>query len=337
MRDSPLVSLRPRTRASAVGRLEAYALRISLLEQCNLACGYCLPGEVNPYTENARWLRADEHARLAPLFSRRGVRKVRFTGGEPLLRKDMIEIVAVWAGALPGAEIAATTNGLLLGQKLDGLIGAGLSRLNVHIDSLRDDRYRALMGPGSVHDVLRACETAVARDLALKINVVVQKGLNDDELDDFLRLSAQTGIEVRFIELMDTGSATDRVAETFISGREILARIGERRAVVSLSRRALSDPAALYRCEDDGITFGLIASDTRPFCGHCDRLRLSADGRLRGCLYAPGGEALGDRLRAGASDDELLSIIDDGLDDKRSWHPQSAIERLPFSMADIGG
>lgn len=296
-----------------------------------------MPGAVNPYTDKSRWLDASAYGRLAALFARRGVDKVRFTGGEPLLREDLPEVVAAFARGLPGAELALTTNGQLLDRQLEALKAAGLHRVTVHLDTLKDDRYRALMGPGRPAEVLDKLVAASRVLEEVKLNVVVQRGLNDDELLDFLALSRELSVEVRFIELMDTGSAPEHVRRTFLSGREIIERVRVGRPVSAIPRRRPSDPAALYRCDDDGTVFGLIASDTQPFCGSCDRLRLTADGRLRGCLYEPGGLPLGRALKDGADDEQLLALLDRGLDDKRSWHPTEASERPAFSMADVGG
>lgn len=314
------------------GRLPRYALRASLLEQCPFRCPYCLPGSVTPPTERARWLSAEEYLRLARLFRARHVTKVRLTGGEPLVRPDVVEIVAAWREAMPDADLALTTNGQRLAAHVDPLAAAGLRRVTIHIDSLRDDRYEALMGPGSPAAILEAA-TAARRKLAeVKLNVVMQRGKNDDEIDDFLALSARTGFEVRFIELMNTGSADSYTREVFMAGREIVAKAQG----VPVPRRHQSDPAALYR-SPDGVVFGVIASDTEPFCSACDRLRLTADGRLRGCLYQSGGVPVGAALKAGASDETLGALLDTGLDDKRSWHPLAAPHRAPFSMADVGG
>lgn len=328
---------RARTRARPVGRLPSYSLRVSLLEQCQLRCGYCMPGAVNPYTDRSRWLDASSYERLAALFARRGVEKVRFTGGEPLLRDDVADVVAAFRRGLPGADLALTTNGQRLAIHIDALARAGLDRATVHLDTLRDDRYPQLMGPGRPGDVLEMAVDAKKRLREVKLNVVVQQGLNDDELLDFLALSARLGLEVRFIELMDTGSAPAHVRRTFVSGRDILERIRAARPLSAIGRRRESDPAALYRLDDDGTVFGLIASDTQPFCASCDRLRLTADGRLRGCLYEPGGVLLGRALQGDVDDERLLQLIDGGLDDKRSWHPTQAVERPAFSMADVGG
>jgi cyclic pyranopterin phosphate synthase len=309
-----------------------FSLRVSLLEQCNFRCGYCLPGSVTKATEKQRWLSPAEYLRVARLFRARGVTKVRFTGGEPLLRPDVADVVAAFKEAMPDADLALTTNGQHLSSKVELLAAAGLRRVTVHIDTLREDRYAALMGDSAPSTVLAAAAAARARIGDVKINMVVQRGLNDDELEDFLLLSRRSGFEVRFIELMNTGSAEAFVKRTFIAGSEIVERLqGER-----IARRHESDPAALYRTPD-GTVFGVIASDTEPFCDACDRLRLTADGRVRGCLYEAGGVPLGLALRTGATDETLAALLDAAIADKRSHHPLRAPRRQPFSMADIGG
>jgi cyclic pyranopterin phosphate synthase len=327
----PILSQTSPLTAGARGRLARYSLRVSVLEHCTLSCSYCKPGSVTAPSEKARWLSPSSYLRLARLFRSRGVVKVHVTGGEPLVRPDVTSIVAAFKEAMPNADLALTTNGLRLGPLVGELVRAGLRRATVHLDTLRADRYPALMGDGSPGAVLSAVEHARGA-LAIKMNVVVQKGRNDDELEDFLALSRRLAIEVRFIELMNTGSADEYTRAAFVAGRDIVASLG----AVPMRRRHASDPASLYLSRD-GVVFGVIASDTEPFCGDCDRLRLTADGRLRGCLYQDGGIPLGAALASGASDETLAALLDTGLDDKRSWHPLIAKHRVPFSMADVGG
>lgn len=322
--------------ASPRGRLARYSLRVSVLEQCQLACGYCNPGSVTPPAARERWLSPSAYLRLARLFRARGVVKVHITGGEPLIRPDVVDVVAAFKEAMPDADLALTTNALRLAPLVHDLSRAGLRRVTVHLDTLRADRYGALMGNGSPSEVLAAAAHArAALGNVVKMNVVVQRGKNDDELGAFLAMSRETGIEVRFIELMNTGSADAYTREVFMAGRDVVRALD----AVALPRRHASDPAALYRSSDahDGVVFGVIASDTEPFCGDCDRLRLTADGRLRGCLYQSGGIPLGAALASGASDDTIAALLDAALDDKRSWHPLVAAHRVPFSMADVGG
>jgi cyclic pyranopterin phosphate synthase len=336
----PIVDdLPPRPTLSPRGRLAAYSLRVSVLEQCQLDCRYCRPGSMTTPTEKARWLTPLEHGRLARAFLARGVKKVRFTGGEPTLRADLVDIVAAWQSAAAGVDLALalTTNGLRLPPLLPALRAAGLHAVTIHLDTLRDERVEALMGPGA-SVALATDATLHAREcgLQVKINMVVQRGGNDDELVEMLDRGRELGAEVRFIEQMNTGSAAGYVKETFIAGRDIVARLAAARGARRLPRRHPSDPAALL-ATDDGVVFGVIASDTEPFCAACDRLRLSADGRVRGCLYQTGGLPLGAALRTGIDDEGLLALLDSALDDKQSHHPLVPRSRAPFSMADVGG
>jgi cyclic pyranopterin phosphate synthase len=327
--DVPVAALR--------GRLARYSLRVSVLEQCQLDCGYCRPGSTTSPTERSRWLTVSDHARVAPLLLQHGVRRVRFTGGEPTLRADLVDIVGAWSQAVRAAglevPLGLTTNGLRVGPLLEPLRAAGLDGVTIHLDTLRADRIEALMGNGARVDVaLAAIETARACGLLVKLNMVVQRGRNDDELRDVVDVGQRLGAEVRFIEQMNTGSASAYVASTFISGAAIVQQL----RATPRGRRHDSDPAALF-VDDAGRTFGVIASDTEPFCNACDRLRLTADGRVRGCLYEAGGVPLGAALRDGADDDTLGALVEKALDGKRSHHPSLAEARVPFSMADIGG
>lgn len=326
------------------GQRTSYALRISVLQACQLDCRYCRPGSVMPATTRASWLDAAEHARLAPLFLARGVRKLRFTGGEPTLRPDLVDIVAAWtaAGAI---DVALTTNGLRLPPLLPALADAGLRAVTVHLDSLREDRIEDVMGRGaSVAAARAAMHAARAAGLRVKWNCVVQRGVNDDELGPMIDAALEDAVELRFIEQMNTGSAAGYVRETFLSGADIVAAMERTGApVVAVPRRHASDPAALWRTHrrrngvEQDVVFGVIASDTEPFCDACDRLRLSAEGRVRGCLYEPGGLPLGTALRGGANDAALGALLDAAIAGKRSHHPLAPGNRQAFSMADVGG
>ncbi|MDP1822312.1 MAG: radical SAM protein [Archangium sp.] len=314
-----------------LSRNGSFTLRVNVGEQCQYDCGYCRPGLVRAPTGAAKRVQPTEYARLARLFGSLGVKKVRFTGGEPLLRPDFREVVAAFHGALPGATLALTTNG----QRLEALLDApppGLGAVTVHVDSLQPERYRRLMGEGDVRAVLASVVRARELGFATKLNVVVQRGLNDDELPDFLAWSRRADIEVRFIELMNTGSASEFTRAHFFSGAEVVSRLG----ATQLGRKSAADPACLFRAAD-GTVFGLIASDTAPFCADCARLRLSADGRLRGCLYEPEGAPLIGLLREGASDAMLGALMKRNVAAKQSHHPSLALPRGQFSMADLGG
>lgn len=305
------------------------SLRVSVVSHCQLACPYCRPGTLAPATTRDRLLTPAAYHRLARALPY-PVGKVRFTGGEPLLRPDFPEIVAAFADALPGCDLAVTTNGQLLTRRLPALHAAGLRRATVHVDSLRPGRYRELMGEGDVHEVLQGALDARACLDQVKLNVVVQRDRNDDELRDFLDWSRRTGVEVRFIELMNTGSAVAYTRRAFVSGREIVRRLG----ATPLQRRSPGDPASLWRAPD-GVVFGVIASDTEPFCEACDRIRVSADGSLRGCLYAQPVSIA--RALETADDQALARAVHDVIAVKVSHHPLQARDRSPFSMADVGG
>lgn len=311
------------------------ALRVSLTDRCQYRCPYCKPGSVAPYLAATERLQASDYRALAPAFAALNVPKVRFTGGEPLLRDDLPEVVSAFREAL-GCKLALTTNGVLLPARLGALQAAGLHGATIHIDSLDGERYRALMGEGSVDQALEAVCAAKEALAEVKINVVVQRGRNDDELAAFLELSRRLDVQVRFIELMNTGSAVGYTRQVFFSGREIVARVASLAGATPLARRNAADPAALYRTAD-GLTFGVIASDTESFCAHCDRLRLSASGLLRGCLYQSGGVDLVPALRRG-DPEALRAAIAQAAREKQSFHPGvPGKRRLPFSMAEAGG
>lgn len=315
---------------------QAHVLRVNVLEQCQYRCPYCLPGSVSPYTSNSSRLQVEEYRRLARAFSSFELRKVRFTGGEPLIREELPEIASVFRDALPDAELAVTTNGQFLSKRLRELIDAGIDRVTVHVDSLQPDRYRRLMGDGDVAEVLAAIREAKSSLRDVKLNMVVQRDQNDDEVAAFLEWSRESRIQVRFIELMNTGSAVLYTRKHFFSGEEIVSRASALGPVERLPRKDPSDPAALFRAAN-GVVFGLIASDTQPFCDACNRLRLTPSGKLRGCLYQNGGIELGKALREGATDEALSELIGLGIRNKRSYHPSVLVERAPFSMSETGG
>ncbi|MBL8715204.1 MAG: radical SAM protein [Myxococcales bacterium] len=300
-----------------------WTLRVSVTDQCSYRCRYCQPARAQ--AARAR-LSTRDYATMAPALARLGVSKVRFTGGEPLQRPDLPGIVREFRAAMPSAMLAVTTNGLLLGACLAELHGAGLSSATVHVDTLRPERYRDLMGGRRLDAVLGA--TLAARSVLdeVKLNVVVQRGRNDDELFDFLAFSEEHRVEVRFIELMDTGIAAAYAHDAFVSGAEIVERLG----ATPLGRPDPCAPAERWStC--GGVAFGVIASASAPFCDRCNRLRLSCDGTLRGCLYEPGTVSLAD-TEAG----ELDAVVTHVVNHKKSHHPSRRSLHV-FSMAESGG
>lgn len=308
-----------------------YSLRVSVIDNCQLRCSYCLPfGPKNILPKN-KWLSLEQYQHIALALKKFPIEKVRFTGGEPLLRPDISAIIKVFNNIL-GVSAHLTTNGLKFLPQMAELKNAGLSATTFHLDTLQEKKYGRLMGRGSVTEVIEAIKQA--RPLFLtKLNVVVQKGENDDELWDFLRLSKDLAVEVRFIELMNTGSAKDFVAENFLSGQEILMRIGQYDEIVPLKRKNPSDPAEQFLARKLDVPFGLIASDTRPFCQDCNRLRLSADGHIRTCLYEP----LGYKIPLDLNVDDMARFISGVILKKTSFHPSLMRERKDFSMSMVGG
>lgn len=304
------------------GRRHTY-LRISLAERCNLRCRYCMPAEGVPLTPKDHLLTTPEILRLARLFVAAGVDKIRLTGGEPLVRKD-VEEVAEQIGALPGLRaLALTTNGLLLERKLDRLCRAGLTHLNISLDTLREDRFRWLARRPGLDRVLAAVDLALDYGYAgpeqtLKVNCVVMRGVNDDELADFVAWTESVPVEVRFIEYMPfdgNGWASD----TLVPYREMLDRIGARFPLERLDDGP-AETSKTYRVPGHAGHIGFITSMTTPFCDGCNRLRLTADGALKVCLFGQAEVSLRDRMRASASDDELRATIAAAVQRKKAAH-----------------
>ncbi len=288
-------------------------LRISVTDRCNFRCTYCMPREVfgidHPFLRRSEILSFEEIARLAGLFVALGVRKIRLTGGEPLLRRDLPELVRRLAGL--GAELTLTTNGALLAELAGALRAAGLARLTVSLDTLDEAVFRRIADSevplARVLDGITAAEEAGFAPL--KINAVVRRGVNDGDLGALVRRFGDRGHIVRFIEFMDVGSTNGWRLEEVVPAREILARLATEFPVEPLAPAYRGEVARRYRRLDGGAEIGLIASVTQPFCGDCTRARLSADGHLYTCLFAAEGFDLKSALRAGATDAELARRI----------------------------
>jgi cyclic pyranopterin phosphate synthase len=268
-----------------------------------------MPEEDYAWLPRESLLTFEELTRLAHLFASLGAGKVRLTGGEPLLRRDLPELVRMLARDPLIDDLALTTNGLLLSRQIDALADAGLGRVTVSLDTLSPERFLSLARSPRHADVLDGIEAVQRRGLGLKFNTVVMRGVNDDELVPLLRFAKQHGAELRFIEYMDVGGATGWSADDVVSRAEMLACIsvefGQVEEIAEPDSRA---PAERFRLPD-GQTFGIIASTTAPFCRTCDRSRITADGTWFLCLYAAEGLDLRAPLRDGAGDDELRRLI----------------------------
>ncbi len=282
-------------------------LRLSVTDRCNLRCQYCMPEEEYVWLPRDDMLSFEEMGQLVDVFAELGVDKVRLTGGEPLLRRDLDRLVRLLAGTPRLRDLAMTTNGVLLAEQADALRTAGLHRVTVSLDTLREDRFKALTRRDTHARVLASIE-AVSGWPGLKLDTVVMRGINDDELADLVEYAGRVSAEVRFIEYMDVGGATHWSIQRVVSRAEMLASLGARYGTIVPIQEESSAPADRFRLPD-GRVFGIISSTTQPFCGSCDRSRLTADGLWYLCLYAVRGTDLRQALRAGASREDLLTLI----------------------------
>ena len=283
------------------------SLRVSVTDRCNLRCRYCMPEQEYVWLPKQSILTFEEIARVVGVFTSLGVEKIRLTGGEPLLRHDLPALTAMLARSSGVRDLAMTTNGLLLAKQAEALRRAGLHRITISLDTLRPERMRELARSDRHTDVLAGIAAVRAAGFPLKLNTVVIRGVNDDELVDLIEFSRTQSAEVRFIEYMDVGGATGWSAEQVVSQKEMLEILTQHYGPIS-PIPAGNAPAERFRLPD-GATFGIIASTTAPFCRTCDRSRLTADGTWLLCLYAEQGLDLREPLRAGASDAELKDLI----------------------------
>jgi len=283
-------------------------LRLSVTDRCNLRCSYCMPEAEYVWLPREDILHFEEIDRLVDVFTGLGVDKVRLTGGEPLLRRGLPELVSRLAGRTAIRDLAMTTNGVLLAAHAQALRDAGLHRLTVSLDTLRPDRFRELTRYDEPDRVVAGIDAAAPIFPGLKLDTVVIRGVNDEELIDLLEFARARGAELRFIEYMDVGGATQWSMPRVVSRDEILERLAAHYGPPSAIVEESSAPADRYRLPD-GTVFGIISSTTAPFCSDCDRSRLTADGVWYLCLYAARGIDLRAPLRAGASADDLAGII----------------------------
>ncbi len=284
------------------------SLRISVTDRCNLRCAYCMPEREYVWLPRQDLLGFEEILELARVFRDLGVRRLRLTGGEPLVRRDLPRLVAMLAGLRGIEDLAMTTNGALLEEHGQALKEAGLHRVTVSLDTLRRDRFRALAGRDELERVRAGIQCLADLGLPLKINTVVLRGTNEDEVPDLLEYGRQVGAEVRFIEYMDVGGATRWDRSLVVDRQQILQSIRARFGDLAPLDRGRGAPAEAWAL-GDGTRFGIIASTTAPFCGSCDRSRLTADGLWFLCLYARTGIDLRQPLRAGASREELQALL----------------------------
>jgi GTP 3',8-cyclase len=320
-------------------------LRISVTDRCNFRCLYCMPKEVfgrdYQFLERSELLSFEEIQRLARIFAALGVEKIRLTGGEPLVRRELDRLVEMLA-EIPGLDLTLTTNGSLLAGKARALKEAGLKRITVSLDSLDDEVFRAMNDVDfPVGRVLAGIEAAAAAGLPVKVNMVVRRGLNEESVLPMARYFRESGHVLRFIEYMDVGHTNGWRLDDVVAAAELVARIGEEMPLEPLPPRYPGEVANRYRYRDGGGEVGVIASVTQPFCGSCTRARLSADGSLFTCLFATRGHDLRALVRGGAPDEEIaasLAAIWGRRDDRYSELRSAETLDLPkVEMSYIGG
>ena len=285
------------------------SLRLSVTDRCNLRCQYCMPEADYVWLPRRDILTFEETSRLVDLFAELGVDRIRITGGEPLLRKDLPELIAPLAAKPRITDLALTTNGILLADQADRLRAAGLHRITVSLDTLQAERFQLLTRFDELAAVLRGLDRAAGAGFdSVKIDTVVIRGVNNDEIIDLLEHGRTLRAEVRFIEYMDVGGATRWSVDDVVSRQEILSVVEAHYGPVTAVEEQTSAPADRF-CLPDGTTFGVISSTTAPFCSLCDRSRLTADGLWYMCLYAASGTDLRGPLRSGASAATLTELI----------------------------
>ncbi|HUU85170.1 MAG TPA: GTP 3',8-cyclase MoaA, partial [Phycisphaerae bacterium] len=295
-------------------------LRVSVTDRCNFRCVYCMPGEGIPWIPRAELLRYEEITRLVRIFASLGVSRIRLTGGEPLLRRDLPVLVRQLAGVEGIRDLTMTTNGFFLVDAADGLYEAGLHRMNVSLDSLDAVRFARLVRRDAFDQVMAGVEAAVRLPFrCVKINVVIIRGFNDDEILTFAEMARGRAVQVRFIEFMPMGADDGWARERVVPGEEIRRRIGARYPLV----RADTDrdhPAEVYTFEDGRGEVGFIDSVTSPFCDGCNRVRITADGMFQTCLFALSETDLKSPLRDGAGDTAIADIIRRAVRAKERGH-----------------
>ena len=326
-------------------------LRLSVTDRCNLRCSYCMPEAEYVWLPRHDLLQFEEMSTLVDVFARAGVDRVRLTGGEPLLRRDLPELIRMIASKPSIRDLALTTNGVKLSEHARGLHQAGLHRLTVSLDTLRADRFQQLTRFDALPQVLAGIDEAIKHFQHIKLDAVIIRETNDDELISLLEYARRIGAEIRFIEYMDVGGATRWSRDRVMSRQDMLTVLGREFGPISPVVEDSSAPADRFRLSD-GTLFGIISSTTAPFCSTCDRSRLTADGMWYRCLYSTNGTDLRTPLRAGASSDDLLALIERewgartdrgaedrlGITDRLPLVPASSLKKNPhLEMHTRGG
>jgi GTP 3',8-cyclase len=285
-------------------------LRISVTDRCNFRCSYCMPLDKYEWIDKKEILTFEEITRLATLFVGLGVEKIRLTGGEPLVRQNLDRLVGKLSAIQGLKDLCLTTNGALLGEKIQALKLAGLRRINISLDSLDPDKFRQITKRGDLDKVLEGIFAAKNHGLhPIKLNAVIERGVNDDDILPLVEFSRQHGFAMRFIEYMDVGNANNWTSEKLVSKQEMIAKIHSHYPLKEVGRAQGSAPSVDYEFVDGRGDIGVIASVTEPFCSSCTRARVTADGKIVTCLFSETGHDVKALLRSGASDEEILELL----------------------------
>jgi cyclic pyranopterin phosphate synthase len=314
-------------------------LRISITDRCNFRCVYCRSADPENYRDHDEILSWPELDRLATIFRSLGIRKIRITGGEPLVREGVEDYIAR-LHAMGVEDLSMTTNGHLLAERCERLLAAGLRRINISLDSLASERFERITRTKSFSTVMQGIEAAQKSRLApAKVNAVLVRGLNDDEVESFAEFARDRGVIMRFIEFMPLDADRHWTRDLVVPAAEIFQRIHTRWPLEQIPHER-SETARKYRFADGAPgEIGLIAPVTQPFCGHCSRIRLTADGKLRTCLFSKDDHDLRTLLRVGASDEDLITYIRSVVTEKEEGHRINEPGFVPPSrtMVFIGG
>lgn len=313
-------------------------LRISVTDRCNFRCVYCRSANPENHMPSASLLQWDEYERLARILVTMGIRKVRVTGGEPLVRAGVEDFVARLKAVGVG-DVSMTTNGYLLAERCDRLVAAGMNRINISLDSLDRARFERITRTKTFDDVIAGIDAAQASALRpVKVNAVLVRGINDDEVEAFAEFARDRDLIMRFIEYMPLDADRSWTRDSVVTGSEVLGRISARWPLVPVAHEQ-SETARKYRFADGRGEIGLISPVSEPFCGHCSRIRLTADGKLRTCLFSKEDHDLTFLLRGGASDREIAAEIISIVAEKEKGHRINEPGFVPPSrtMVSIGG
>jgi len=312
-------------------------LRISVTDRCNFRCRYCMPLDQYEWIDRREILTFEEITRLANLFVRLGVEEIRITGGEPLLRHDLESLVAQLAKLEGLKDLSLTTNASLLSEKADVLAKAGLKRINVSLDTINPKKFQVMTRRNDLANVLEGLSAAVRNGLnPIKINSVVERGINESDVLDLVEFSRRNGYWTRFIEYMDVGNSNNWVSERMVSKKEIIEKINSRYPLEEIGRNEMSAPAVNFRFLDGIGNVGVIASVTEPFCRGCTRARLTADGKLVLCLFADQSHDLKKMMRTGATDDDLMESIRAAWEARTNRYSEERLEAMNSGVYEPG-